>query len=85
MNTKVIFAASAAITFAAGTAGTYLLGKKRGKTALINKMRDEQLAEAAEELNTLIAGCDDTESVAKATAWFEKEVNAIMEIYGDLK
>lgn len=85
MNTKVIFAASAAITFAVGTAGTYLLGKKRGKTALINKMRNEQLVEAVERHAELVSGSDDIESISKANAWLEDEIRAINEIYDDLK
>lgn len=46
---KVLFVASAAVTFVASIVGTHLISKKVGKKEAINTLRIEQLEQSHEE------------------------------------
>lgn len=82
-----IFAASTAITFAAGLFITHRVSKKAGKVEGINTLRKEQLAQALAEYSTkrlVVKYQPDIAACKEVDKWYEEETASINEMYDDI-
>ena len=93
MNTKLVFLATASVTFAASIVGTHLLSKKIGKKEAVNNLRAEQLSQTFDELMERRAlakkgfsgNFADLQSTCEAIdIWYAEEQRVINEMYDDI-